>query len=136
MVRTQTLSHEERQRRVDDERRLLLEQIVCVMRVPMTVLSFVWIALIIDNLVRGLPYPARLISDAIWILFVLEFLVEIIVAPDDTAYLKKHWLTVLTLFLPAFGVQRLVGAIQMARLFIASGSLSLLSVLTAINRGM
>lgn len=136
MLHTERLSHQERQRRVDDERQLLLEQIVCVMRTPMTILSFVWIALITTNLVWGLPYLARLISDAIWVLFGLEFLVELVVAPDNTAYLKKHWLTALSLFLPAFGVLRLVGAIRVARLFVASGSLSLLSVLTAINRGM
>jgi voltage-gated potassium channel len=114
----------------------LLDHLVCLSRTPMTVLSFAWVGLLIVNLVSGLPPLLQWVSTAIWALFVLDFTVEVVVAPHRLTYVRGHWLTVISLALPAFSMLRILRVIRIVRLAAMSGSFSLLRVVTACNRGM
>jgi voltage-gated potassium channel len=114
----------------------LLDHIVCLTRVPVTILSFVWVALIILNFVARPSPVLTWLSNAIWIIFILDFLFEVAVAPHKMTYIRRHWLTLLSLALPAFSMLRILRALQLVRLAAQSGSLSLLRIVTAVNRGM
>src|SRR5690606_29304212 len=97
---------------------------------PMAVLGGVWlILLVLDLLGRSTPVT-NIVTNAIWIAFVLEFLFRFAVAPRKLRFLRRSWVTALSLGLPALRVLRLlrVGrglrAVRLARL------------LTSFNRGM
>lgn len=130
------IPHHVKKVRVRDERWKLLEHLVSITRVPMTILSFVWVALVILKLVSGLPLFLQWLNLTIWGLFILNFIVLVIVAPHKMTYIRIHWLTAVSLLLPAFSLLRILRALQIVRALITSGSFSLLGVITATNRGM
>lgn len=98
--------------------------------------SFLWVVLVIITFVSGLPLFLQWLSLVIWGIFILDFIIEVIIAPHKMTYVRVHWLTVISLTLPAFGVLRVLRAIQLVQTLGASGSFSLLGIITASNRGM
>ena len=101
------------------------------------VLSAIWLTLVVIELAtRALPRSLEFVVWVIWGLFVAEFLTGLLIAPGRWVYLRKRWLTALSLVLPAFRVIRVasmlrfVGAARLAR------SVGLLRVFTSINRGL
>jgi voltage-gated potassium channel len=126
-------------RAVEQARWELLGHIVALTYKPMIVLSFVWVGLLIVDFTTGLSPLLQTLSDIIWALFVLQFVVELIVAPHKTTYLRHHWLTALSLLLPALRIVGVVGIVRTARVLRMAGmtgSFNLLRLLTAVNRGM
>ncbi|BDP40259.1 hypothetical protein DAETH_02280 [Deinococcus aetherius] len=120
--------------RLHRERLELLRHLDRLTDAPMTVLGFVWLALLVVDLTRGLGLGLQLLSDVIWGLFVLDFLLSFTVAPDKRAYLRSNWLTLLSLLLPALRVLRAVRALRAVRLLRATRSLNLVRLLTSLNR--
>lgn len=102
----------------------------------MLVLSVVWTTLLILELTRGLSPWLELVNDLVWAAFIAEFALEFLVAPDKGLYLRKRWVTALSLALPALRLLRLARVGRAARLFRATRGLRLARVLAAINRGM
>lgn len=126
-------------RRSADKRRVLLRAIQDRLEVPMLVLALVWIALFIVETVRGSTTALTAAGYAIWSLFILQFAVELAVAPRKLQYINHNWLTVLALALPALRVLRVVRIAQLARVSRTAGALRgarLVRVVSSLNRGM
>ncbi|WP_216324070.1 ion transporter [Deinococcus aestuarii] len=121
--------------RLHRERLELLRHLDRLTDAPMTVLGFVWLALLVVDLTRGLTPGLQRLSDLIWILFILDFLLSFTVAPDKWAYLRSNWLTLVSLFLPALRVLRVFPALRAVRVLRATRSLNLVRLLTSLNRG-
>jgi voltage-gated potassium channel len=120
-------------RSLDRERTRLALRISRALSTPMTVLGFVWLVLLVVDLTRGLsPFLSR-VNYVIWGLFVVQFLVEFIVAPKKLTYLRRNWLTAVALILPAARVLRTGRALQALR---ALRGARLVRVVSAANRGM
>lgn len=118
------------------ERWKLVARLVRALETPMLVLSAVWIVLLVVDLTRGLsPLLAR-VNDAIWIVFILQFAVEFLVAPDKRVYLRKQWVTALSLTLPAFRLLRIGRLARVLRAGRAARGLRLARLLGSMNRGM
>lgn len=117
------------------ERTELLEHIDQLTDLPMTVLGFVWLALLIVDLTSGLAPGFQLLGNVIWIIFILDFLLSLILAPDKRRYLRSNWLTVVSLLLPALRVLRALRALRTLRLLRVTRSLNLVRLLTSLNRG-
>ena len=124
---------EQTKRRLDRERYKLAVRIGRAMATPMTVLSFVWLILLVLDLTRGLSPLLTRVNYAIWGLFVLQFLVEFVVTPRKLAYLRRNWLTAVALLLPAARVLRVFRA---ARALGALRGARLVGVVSRANRGM
>src|SRR5690349_16204787 len=90
-----------------DERLRLLQHINTLVDRPLVFLSFVWIGLVVVDFTNGLSPLLRTTSDAIWGLFILDFVVELTIAPRKLSYLRQNWLTALSLLLPAFRMLRI-----------------------------
>jgi voltage-gated potassium channel len=121
----------------DVERWRLLRDIDRVTERPLITLSIVWIALLVVELTSGaLPPPLEASTWLIWGLFVADFALGVLIAPDRAAYLRSHWLTALSLVLPAFRVLRLASAFRFLRAGRAARSVGLLRIATSLNRGM
>ena len=115
------------------ERRELLTRLEGWLEVPMLVLGFAWMTLLIWEFTWGLSPLLEALGTAIWIVFILNFAIEIILAPHKLEYLKRNWLTALSLLVPALRVFRVVRVLRVAR---AARGLRLVKVVGSLNRGM
>lgn len=103
---------------------------------PMLALAFVWLALLVIDLTSGLDPLLETLSNVIWALFVLDFIVEFIIAPHKRSYLRYNWLTAVSLVLPALRVFRLFRAFRVLQAARTTRALSLVRVVSSFNRGM
>jgi voltage-gated potassium channel len=120
----------------EDERWELLQQINDVTEKPMVALSFVWLILLIIDLTADLNPFLNALVYIIWALFILDFLIEIIIAPDKLRYLQRNWLTAVALFIPALRFLRIFRAFRVLRAARSLRSVNFVRVLTTLNRGM
>lgn len=79
----------------------------------MLLLSAIWLALLTIELTRGLSPWLQTLSNFIWVLFVLQFVLEFVVAPSKGTYLRKRWLTAVSLALPALRLLRMVRFVEL-----------------------
>lgn len=102
----------------------------------MLVLSAIWSFLLVIEFTRGLSPWLHTLNDVIWIAFVAQFALEFIVAPEKRTYLRKHWLTAVSLALPALRLLRLARFARAARIARSIRGVRLARLIGAINRGM
>ena len=79
----------------------LLERLERWLETPMLVFAFVWLALLVLELIWGGTTLFETDGTVIWIIFILSFALELTLAPHKLAFLKKKWLTALSLLVPA-----------------------------------
>ena len=63
----------------------------------------------------GLSPTLQKLTAIIWIIFIIDFLIEISISPDKKTYLKSNWLIVLSLFLPALRILRIFSAFRILK---------------------
>lgn len=100
---------------------------------PMIFLSLLWLILLIIELIYSLNNFLQLATSIIWIIFILDFTLKLILAPKKIAYIKHNWLTVLSLIVPALRLFKIFRVVRLLRF--ARGS-RLLRVISSVNRGM
>ncbi len=115
------------------ERYELLQRLDGWLETPMLVLAFVWLVLLVVDLVRGEILLFYVLGTAIWIVFIVDFVLKLVLAPDRITYLKRNWLTAISLLLPALRIFRAFRLIRLAR---AGRGLRLVRVVSSLNRGM
>ena len=121
---------------LNDERWAVLGQIEEWLETPMLVLGFVWLGLLVIELTGNLSPALEFVGIAIWVVFILDFALRLILAPDKSDYLKANWLTALALVVPALRVFRIFRVVRVLRAARATRGLRLLRVLSSLNRGM
>lgn len=123
-------------RTLEQEQDEILQQVEEWLEIPMLLLSFVWLALFVVELIWGLSPLLDTLGITIWIVFILDFGLKFFLAPHKPAYLKRNWLTALALMLPALRAIRIVRVVRALRTVRATRGLRLLRVMTRTNRGM
>jgi voltage-gated potassium channel len=118
------------------ERWKLTATLVRSLERPMLLLSAVWVVLLIIELTRGLSPSLQTLNDIIWIAFIAQFGLEFLVAPRKGVYLRKQWITAISLALPALRLLRLAKFVRVARAARTMRGLRLARIIGAINRGM
>ena len=99
-------------------------------------LGLVWLALLVVELTRGLPAPLEALSVAIWIAFLLDFVVRFALAADKHRYLRRNWFAGLSIALPALRFVRALRVLRYARLGAVTSSARLVRIVSATNRAM
>ena len=118
------------------ERYELLQRLEGWMETPMLLLAFAWLALLVGELVWGESRSFEIMGTVIWAIFILDFALEFILAPHKVTYLKRNWLTVISLLIPALRVFRIFRVIRLLRLTRVGRGLRLFRVVSSLNRGM
>lgn len=118
------------QQQLQTERYKLLRSFERLLEVPMIFLGFVWLVLLVVELVWGLPVWLQNVSLAIWGLFIVDFLLKFILAPSKISFLKKSWLTAISLLIPALRVFRLLRLLRVLR------GIRVIRVVSSLNRSM
>jgi voltage-gated potassium channel len=120
----------------ETERWQLLRTLDRMLEGPLIVLAFVWLALLVAEFVVGSDVRFDVLVYAIWIVFIIEVVIELVIAPDRVAYFRGNWLKVIALLVPALRALRVLRALRFLRAARAVRSASLLRLLTSLNRGM
>jgi voltage-gated potassium channel len=118
------------------ERYRLLLRLQGWLETPMLVLAFVWLVLLVLELVQGENPLFSSLGMVIWAIFVVDFGVAMVLAPDRRLYLRHNWLTAISLVVPALRIVRIFRAFRLLRLARAGRGLRLVRVVSSLNRGM
>lgn len=118
---------------VRTERFKLLKRVESFFEGPLIVLGFVWLALLIVELVYRLEPWMETLGLVIWGIFIFDFLIKFILAPAKGIFLKRNIITIISLAVPAIRVVRIFRVIRLLRF---SRSLRLVKVIGSLNRGM
>lgn len=120
------------QKKRELEQNELLEEIQNYLEMPMVVLSFIMLSLFLVEILVDLPPDTRriigLVQLFIWVVFVIEFVVELAVARGKWEFIKRNWLMTLAVLLPVLRVFRVLRAAKAVR------SLMTIRVITVSNR--
>lgn len=124
------MNNKQDKKKLDKERSSILSQWDNWFEIPLIILGFCWLVLVIIELNSGLSPFLENLSFTIWIIFILDFIFRFSVAPYKIDYLRKEWITVIALIIPAFRILRGFVLLRAAR------SLHLVRVATSVRRGM
>ncbi|MEO6582772.1 MAG: ion transporter [Ferruginibacter sp.] len=116
-----------------NERSRLLTSIEKFLEGPMIFLGFVWLVLLIIELIWGLSKPLEYTSLTIWFIFIVDFIIKLILAPVKTTFLKKNWLTAISLLIPALRVFRIFRFVRLLR---GLKGIRLVRIVSSLNRSM
>lgn len=122
-----------RKANVASQRKQLLRRIENFLETPMIVLGFIWLVLLVVEFVSGLSPLLENAGLFIWGLFIIDFILKFLIAPEKGPFLKKNVITMISLVVPAFRVLRLVRVLRFLRF---SRSLRLVKVIGSLNRGI
>lgn len=118
------------------ERYQILHLIERTLDAPMVVLGFVWLVLLIVDLTKGLSPMLDTASNTIWIIFIVNFVLEFSIAPHKRVYLKQNWLTAIALVVPALRIFRVLRLVRFLKATRSMRSLQMVRLLSSVRRGM
>jgi voltage-gated potassium channel len=121
------------QQQLQRERNKLVTSIDKLLDGPMIFLGFVWLILLVIELVWGLNKPMEYTSLTIWVIFIVDFAVKFFMATSKLHYLKHNWLTAISLIIPALRVFRVFRIIRVLR---GLRGIRLVRIVSSMNRGM
>lgn len=110
-----------------------LQDLEAWLQTPMIGLSFLWLLLVLSEFVRGTSDLLETFGAAIWVVFIAEFVLRLVLAPDKLQFLWGNLITVVALVVPAF---RLLRAFRFLRLARAARGFRLVKVVGTANRDM
>jgi len=125
-----TVQKQQHSRQLKRERNTLLKRVEKAAEGPLIFLGFAWLILVIVDLIWGLSPVLKTISAVIWIIFIVDFIAKFILAPEKWKYLKKNWLTAISLIVPALRVVRIVRVVRLLK------GANLIKIIASINRSM
>ena len=118
------------------QRGSLLRRLEARLEVPMAVLGFCWLVLLVLELTGTEHAGLRWTGQAIWAVFIADFVLKLVLAPDKPAFLRRNLLTAFSLLLPALRALRVLRAFRLLRAARAARGVRLLRLLTSLNRGV
>lgn len=117
----------------EETREGLLEELSAWIETPMLILSGVWLVLLVIELAgAGTPLVSGL-SIAIWVIFIAEFVLKLVLAPNKLRFLGRNVITAAALIVPALRLFRIVRVLRFAR---ALRGVRLVRVVGGANRAM
>lgn len=120
-------------RDIVNERKRLLKSIEQILDGPMIFLGFVWLVLLVVELVWGINKILEYVAIGIWGIFIIDFLIKFSLAPEKLSFLKKNWLTAISLFIPALRVFRVFRFVRLLR---GLRGIRLVRIVSSFNRSM
>jgi voltage-gated potassium channel len=120
----------------EEERWQVLTQLEDWLEQPMLVLSFIWLSLVIIELIWTTSGVFEVLGTIIWIVFILEFLLRFALAPRKFRFLRRNPITIIALAAPAFRFLRALRALRALRLLRLSRGLRLVKIVGTANRGL
>ncbi|MEO7274212.1 MAG: ion transporter [Vicinamibacterales bacterium] len=102
----------------------------------MSILGAAWLLLLVADLLHAATPLTQTLGIGIWVTFLAEFALRLTVAPAKGRFLRRNWMTAVSLVLPALRVLRFARLVRLMRAGRAVRALRLARLLTSFNRGM
>ncbi len=118
---------------IKNERKRLLRSVEQFLEAPMIFLGFVWLLLLVIELVWVRNRLLEYISLIIWALFIIDFLIKISLSPEKRKFLRRNWLTVISLFVPALRVFRVFRFVRLLR---GLRGVRIVRIISSLNRSL
>lgn len=115
------------------ERKKLLKTIESFLEGPMIFLGFIWLVLLVIELIWTVNKTLEYAGIIIWVIFIIDFILKFTLAPQKLQFLKKNWLTTISLIIPALRVFRIFRVI---RFFSAFRGIRLVRIIATLNRSI
>jgi voltage-gated potassium channel len=96
-------------------RRHIVDALERWLEAPLFVLGLVWLGFVIAELLDRLPTSLEPVVTAIWAVFVAEYVLRLWIADDRWTFLRRNWLTLLALLVPALRVFRIARVVPVLR---------------------
>jgi voltage-gated potassium channel len=130
--------HDADRQRTRAQRYRLVAEIEAMLDGPATFLAIVFAVVLVVELVlgaQGAAVPAVLgwIQLAIWGVFIVHFLLGITISPDRIRYLRRNWLTAISLAVPFLRAFRVLRAVRILR---ATNSLRVVAGFNRLARSL
>ena len=100
---------------------------------PMQWLGLLWLVLVVIDLVGPSNLVLQWLAGALWVVFLLDFLIRFTLAPRKSVYLRDNVLVAASLVVPALRMLRLTALIPALR---AARGLKLARLVGGVNRTM
>jgi len=117
----------------DHQRWKTLRQLDSWLETPMLLLSALWVIIVLVELTTGGSRLLTTLGTAIWIIFIAEFGLRLVLAPKKLPFVKRNWLTAIALLAPAL---RLFAIFRFLRAASALRGLRLVKIVGTANRSM
>lgn len=114
-----------------NERRRLLKAVEEILDGPMIFLGFVWLVLLVIELIWGINKILEYVAYVIWGIFIFDFLIKFSLAPEKLSFFKTNWLTAISLFIPALRVFRVFRFVKLLR---GLRGIKLVRIVASFNR--
>lgn len=124
------------QTRLRNARLAALSQFEELLEPVVAVLGFVWLLLLVVELVWGSNTFLAAIIWAIWGIFLIDFAIRFVLAPNKGRYVTRNWLTAVSLLVPALRFLRVVRVFRLFYLTRAARGAQVIRVVSSINRGI
>jgi voltage-gated potassium channel len=85
-----------------EERWRVLQQLEEWLETPMLVLAFIWLSLVLVELIWTTAGIFEFLGIVIWVIFIAEFLLRLALAPNKFRFLRNNPITIVALAAPAF----------------------------------
>ncbi|WP_300975174.1 ion transporter [Sphingomonas sp. LHG3406-1] len=115
------------------ERWSVLEELDEWLRLPMALLGLAWLLIVVAELLWGENALLSLASTAVWVIFIAEFALRLLLSPDRSSFLRRNWLTIFALVVPALRFFRALAVLRAAR---GLRALRLVRIVGTANRSM
>ncbi len=118
----------------------VVKRVSAVLDVILGPLALITLAFLLAELLVQLSYPWNRIvyvgQVAIWVVFLAAFVVELSLAPKKLLYLRRNWILVVSLGIPALRIFRIAQAMRVLRAARFVRSTSVVRSLTTLNRAL
>lgn len=102
----------------------------------MLIVSFVWLIVLVGELVYGKSEWLSGLGNAIWVLFLFYFVVRVAAAKNRTLMLKKNWLFLLAIIVSVVRFFPIVRALPAARALTATVGTQVIWIFASADQGM
>jgi voltage-gated potassium channel len=86
-----------------EERWRVLQQLEEWLETPMLVLAFIWLSLVLVELIWTTAGIFEFLGIVIWVIFIAEFLLRLALAPNKFRFLRNNPITIVALAAPSYG---------------------------------
>jgi len=117
----------------DHQRWRTLDQLQEWLDAPMAVLALLWVGIVLIELTTGSSRLLETVGTVIWVIFIAEFALRFSLAPKKWPFLRRNWLTVIALAVPALRMFTFLRFFRAAR---ALRGVRLVRIVGSANRSM
>ena len=106
------------------------------LEVPMLFLSFVWLCILITELVYGTNPALSGFGTGIWILFIFYFTIRLAITVRRISFLKKNWVFILAILVSVLRFFPLLRPFPLVRALTATFGMQVIWIFASADQGM